>query len=88
MLICLIYVTLESMQQWDQVVGEIMLLSGVRRRKTHYCAQAHWPRWCTVRDTRPQVGHGEEKHLHFAGDLGWSFWLSTGPEFERLKLCL
>lgn len=62
MLICLINITLESMQRWDQVVGEAMLLSGVRGRKTHYCAEAicdlaRWP-----------CGAQREARVH---SLGW-----------------
>lgn len=62
MLICLINITVESMQRWDQVVSETMLLSGVRGRKTHYCAEAicsltHWP-----------CGAQREARVH---SLGW-----------------
>lgn len=73
MLICLIYNTLESMQQWDQVVGEIMLLSGVRRRKTHYCAEAHWPRGAQ-RETRVHsLGRGRNNICIFQETLGGRF---------------
>lgn len=82
MLICLIYVTLESMQQWDQVVGEIMPLSGARRRKTHYCAEAHWPR-SAQRETRVHsLGRGSKNICILQETLDGRFGSAQGQSLS------
>lgn len=82
MLICLISITLESMQQWAQVVGEIMLLSGVRRRKTHYCAQNHWPRGAQ-RETRVHsLGRGRNNICILQETLGGHFASAQGQSLS------
>lgn len=82
MLICLIYITLESMQQWDQVVGEIMLLSGVRRRKTHYCAQAHWPRGAQRETRAHSLGRERNNICILQETLGGRFGSAQGQSLS------